>query len=67
MKALRTGQGIYRLGQLPDGRNLYRAVTVDGSAYCASDEIITAWDEGTWWLTSASWVQTWIKTVERDQ
>jgi len=65
MEKVGTNPSIYRVGILPDGRNLYRIVTSHGPAYCASDEIITIWDEGTWWTDEQEAVRRWLKEMRR--
>jgi len=56
---------IYRIGQLLDGRNLYRALTVFGPAYCATDEIVTHWDQGSWWTPDQEEVRQWLLQAHR--
>jgi hypothetical protein len=62
MRAIKTGSNpsIYRIGVLPDGRNIYRVIMVDGPAYYASDELITSLDEGTWWTVGREEVHEWL-------
>ena len=49
------------IGSLPDGRNLYRAITSSGAVYCATEELITHWDDGTWWSVENENVREWLK------
>ena len=63
MRPFRTGlnPSIYWIGELPDGRNLYRTETNIGPAYWATEELVTDWSEGTWWTAERPEVQQWLK------
>jgi len=63
MRAFQTGPGIYRIGALRDGRNVYRATCFGGPGYWATEEIVTSWDEGTWWTTERPEVREWLKEL----